>query len=91
MHSPLISAHTVSHGRCLNKQPSLLASSRAFRNDGANGTLPVLNPAELHQLQVCGGGVCVWERHIARKCSSNAILNVPIVQMVSGSWLEEQS
>lgn len=24
----------------------------AFRNDGANGTLPVLNPAELHQLQV---------------------------------------
>ena len=23
-----------------------------FRNDGANGTLPVLNPAELHQLQV---------------------------------------
>ena len=31
---------------------SLLARVGAFRNDGANGTLPVLNPAELHQLQV---------------------------------------
>lgn len=30
---------------------SLLGS---FRNDGANGTLPVLNPVELHQLQVQG-------------------------------------
>lgn len=29
-----------------------LARAGAFRNDGANGTLPVLNPAELHQLQV---------------------------------------
>ena len=29
----------------------MLAQVGAFRNDGANGTLPVLNPAELHQLQ----------------------------------------
>lgn len=35
---------------------AVLATAGSFRNDGANGTLPVLNPAELHQLQVQGGG-----------------------------------
>ena len=35
---------------------AVLATAGSFRNDGANGTLPVLNPAELHQLQVRTGG-----------------------------------
>lgn len=38
--------------RLYRQGANLLAQVGAFRNDGANGTLPVLNPAELHQLQV---------------------------------------
>lgn len=40
----------VSFFLCFGLQSTNLVG--AFRNDGANGTLPVLNPAELHQLQV---------------------------------------
>lgn len=38
----------------VQKDKGVLAAGRAgtFRNDGANRTLPVLNPQELHQLQV---------------------------------------